>query len=67
MKDVFPENRITRSMGRAVISGVCAGLAKYFEVKALWIRVLAVIALVMAPVITLALYVAAVFLLPRGT
>jgi len=59
------QKRIYRDLDSAVVSGVCAGLAKYFDVDAVWVRAAAVAGLFLAPVVVLAAYVAAVVLLPR--
>lgn len=63
----FPETdkRIYRDTNNGMISGVCAGLAKYLSVDVMWVRVAAVAALVMVSVPALIAYVAATFLLPR--
>lgn len=65
MKTIFEEKRVKRNLDKAVVSGVCAGIAEYFETKALWVRGAAVIGLFMAPVVVLASYFLAVILLPR--
>lgn len=57
--------RVYRDTENAVISGVCAGLAKYLSIDAMWVRGGALLAAVMLPGITLVAYLAAVFLLPR--
>ena len=48
---------------RAKVKGVCAGIAEYFGIGVLPIRILAVIGLFMAPAPTLLGYFVAVFLL----
>ncbi|AXR07732.1 PspC domain-containing protein [Salinimonas sediminis] len=65
MKTVNSDKRIHRIMSQSVISGVCAGLARYLGVDALWVRIAAGIALFMLPGITVIAYIAAVMLLPR--
>lgn len=67
MKDIFEKQRISRDLSKAMISGVCAGVAKYVDIDPLWVRVGAAIALVFAPMLVLPAYVAAVVLLPRGS
>lgn len=62
----IPQRRFTRSRKRAVIAGVCAGLADYFGFNLKATRVLAVIALFMAMPVTLLVYFGAVFLIPSS-
>jgi phage shock protein C len=62
--DTFPRKRFTRSRDRAVIAGVCAGLADYFGFNLKVTRVLAVISLFMAMPVTLIAYFGTVFLVP---
>lgn len=62
----IPRNeRIYRDANGGVIAGVCAGVARYFDVDTIWVRVAAVIAALMMPGISVIAYIAAVFLLPR--
>lgn len=56
--------RFYRSRDRAVIGGVCAGLAEYFGFNLKVTRLLAVIALFMAMPVTLLVYFATVLLVP---
>ncbi|WP_018983715.1 PspC domain-containing protein [Salinimonas chungwhensis] len=65
MKTINSEKRIYRIMHESVISGVCAGLARWLSIDAMWVRVAAVISLFMLPGITVIAYLAAVVLLPR--
>lgn len=65
MKTIYKEKRIRRNVSQSIVSGVCAGIANYLEVDAVWIRGGALLALFMMPVITLFAYIAGVFLLPR--
>ena len=60
----FPQRRLVRSADKAIIAGVCAGLADYFGFKLRITRLLAFIALFMAPPVTLIAYFGAVLLLP---
>lgn len=66
MKTIYEKKRVARDLNRAVISGVCAGVAKYFDIDPIWARAGAAVGLVFAPMLTLPAYVAAVILLPRG-
>ncbi len=55
--------RLYLNRRRAKVKGVCAGIADYFGISALPIRILAVIGLFMAPAPTLLGFFIAVFLL----
>jgi phage shock protein C len=59
------QKRIYRDFDSGVISGVCAGVARYFDIDAVWVRGGAVAALIFMPAITLLAYFAAVIVLPR--
>ncbi|MDT0584220.1 MULTISPECIES: PspC domain-containing protein [Alteromonadaceae] len=63
MKTVINDRRLFRDPSRAIISGVCAGLAKYFDVNPLWVRVAAVASMAMLPFATALAYVLAILLL----
>lgn len=65
MKTIHSDKRVHRIMSQSVISGVCAGLARYLGIDALWVRIAAVVALCMMPALTLVAYLAAVIILPR--
>lgn len=60
----IPQRRFVRSADRAVIAGVCAGLADYFGFALCTTRFFAIIALCMAPPVTLMIYFGAVLLFP---
>ena len=60
----IPRRRFVRRSDKAVIAGVCAGLADYFGFNLKATRVLAVISLFMAMPITLLVYFGTVFLVP---
>lgn len=62
--DSIPRRRFYRNRDRAVIAGVCAGLADYFGFNLKVTRVLAVISLLMAMPVTLVAYFGAVLLVP---
>jgi phage shock protein C len=64
--ETFPRKRFTRNRDRAVVAGVCAGLADYFGFNLKVTRVLAVISLFMAMPVTLIAYFGAVFLVPAA-
>ena len=59
------QKRIYRDLDSGIISGVCAGVARYFDIDAVWVRAAAVAGLFIATPITLVAYIAAVILLPR--
>jgi len=62
----IPRRSFYRNRDRAVIAGVCAGLADYFGFNLKMTRVLAVIALLMAMPVTLIAYFGTVLLVPPG-
>lgn len=59
------QKRIYRDLDAAIISGVCAGVARYMEVDTIWVRAAAAAGLIFMPFIALVAYFAAVILLPR--
>jgi phage shock protein C len=63
----IPRRHFRRNKDRAMIAGVCAGLADYFGFNLKATRVLAVISLFMAMPITLIAYFGTVFLVPSAT
>ena len=60
----IPRRRFCRSRDRAMLAGVCAGLADYFGFNLKMTRVLAVIAFLMAMPVTLEAYFGTVLLVP---
>jgi len=58
--------RLQRPPETAMIGGVCAGIAEYFNVDPTWIRLLAVL-LIFASGFGLVAYVVAWIVIPRGT
>lgn len=62
--DAVRRRRFHRSRDKAVIAGVCAGLADYFGFNLKVTRLLAVLALLMATPITLLIYFGTVLLFP---
>lgn len=58
------EHRFVRSSDRAVLGGVCAGLAEYFGFNLKVTRVLAVIGFLMNPPLATLAYIAVVLLIP---
>ncbi len=64
--DSIPRRKFYRNRDRAVVGGVCAGLADYFGFNLKMTRVLAVVSLCMAMPVTLVAYFGAVFLVPAA-
>jgi phage shock protein C len=62
----IPIRKFYRSRDRAVVGGVCAGLADYFGFNLKMTRALAVISLLMAMPVTLLAYFGTVFLVPAA-
>ena len=62
--DSIRRRRFYRNRDRAMIAGVCAGLADYFGFNLKVTRILAVIAFFMATPVTLLAYFGTVFLVP---
>lgn len=57
-------SRVYRSRKDKVLSGVCGGLAKHFEISSTCLRVGFVVGFLIQPPIILILYVVAVFIMP---
>jgi phage shock protein C len=64
--DAMSGRRFYRNRDRAMVAGVCAGLADYFGFNLRVTRLLAFICLIMAMPITLLIYVSTVFLVPAA-
>ena len=62
-----PEGRLYRDADRAVLGGVCAGLARYLGFNLKVTRLLAVIAFLCAMPFAVVGYLAAVFLIPSSS
>ncbi|MFQ3206517.1 MAG: phage shock protein C [Glaciecola sp.] len=63
MKTVINDKRLFRDANRAIISGVCAGLAKYLDIAPLWVRVAAIVSMIFLTFPTALAYVLAILLL----
>ena len=64
----MPIRRLTRSRSQGVIGGVCAGLAEYFGVDVVLMRLLFVVLSIAGAIIGgVIVYVAAWFIMPEGT
>jgi phage shock protein C len=62
--EAYVDRRFYRSADRAVLGGVCAGMAEYFGFNLRVLRFLAVIAFIFAMPFSVVAYLAAVFLIP---
>lgn len=65
--DSIPRRRFYRNKDRAIVAGVCAGLADYFGFNLKVTRLLAFICLLMAMPMTLLVYFGTVFLVPAAS
>jgi phage shock protein PspC (stress-responsive transcriptional regulator) len=63
MKTVFNNARLFRDASGAMVSGVCAGLAKHLDVNPWLVRVGAIISFAFLPFATALAYVLAILLL----
>ena len=64
--DDIPHRRFYRNADKAMVAGVCAGLADYFGFNLKVTRCLAFLSLLMAMPVTLLVYFATVFLVPSA-
>lgn len=64
--DSIPRRRFYRNREKAILGGVCAGLADYFGFNLKATRILAFIAFLMAMPMTVLVYIGAVLLIPAG-
>ncbi len=62
----IPRRKFFRNRDRAMVAGVCAGLADYFGFNLRMTRILAFISLLMATPVTLCAYFGTVFLVPAA-
>ena len=62
----IPRRRFYRNREKAMLGGVCAGLADYFGFNLRVTRILAFIAFSMAMPMTILVYIGAVFIIPTG-
>lgn len=63
----MPVRRLTRSRNKGTIAGVCAGLADYFGVDVVLVRLLFVVLAIVGAIIGgVIVYVAAWFIMPEG-
>jgi len=64
--DSIARRRFYRNREKAILGGVCAGLADYFGFNLKATRVLAFVAFLMAMPMTVLVYIGAVMLIPAG-
>lgn len=64
MKPYIETNRFFKDKYDRKVSGVCAGIARYFGTKPLYLRIAAVVGLLIFPVPVALAYFLAVILLP---
>lgn len=64
--DSIPSRKFYRNRDRAMVAGVCAGLADYFGFNLKVTRILAVLSLFMATFVTLVAYFGMVLLVPAA-
>ncbi len=50
-------NRLYRVKDQAVICGICAGVADFFCLEVLWVRILTIVMLIISPPFTLITYI----------
>lgn len=58
------QNNLTKDVVHKKLSGVCAGIAKFYQLPRLGVRIAAVVSLFMFPVVTGVAYIVAAILLP---
>lgn len=58
------KKQLTKDVLHKKLSGVCAGIAKYYNLPRLVVRILAILALITFPVATGVAYIVAAMLLP---
>lgn len=63
----IPSRKFYRNRDRAMVAGVCSGLADYFGFNLKVTRILAVVSLIMASLVTLVAYFGVVLLVPAAS
>lgn len=58
------QNNLTKDVVHKKLSGVCAGIAKFYQLPRLGVRIAALASLFMFPVVTGVAYIVAAILLP---
>ncbi|GAA0853894.1 PspC domain-containing protein [Aliiglaciecola litoralis] len=64
MKDYLNPNKLYRDTLNGKVSGVCAGLARHFNVESWMVRAAAIVAFIFMPMVVGIAYLLAVVLLP---
>ena len=64
MKRYVEVNRLYKDSTHSKVSGVCAGLAKYWSVPRLLVRFIAIVCLITLPTVTAIAYITATLLIP---
>ena len=57
--------RIVKDSAQGKISGVCAGVANYYQIPTVFIRIIAVLAGITLPTLTVLAYIVAAIVLPN--
>ncbi len=65
MKTIGENTHFYKDTLRKKVSGVCAGIARYFGFDPLWVRCAAIVAFIFMPVPVALAYLIAVLLLPN--
>ncbi|MDN4504321.1 PspC domain-containing protein [Alteromonadaceae bacterium BrNp21-10] len=66
MKDYYENSKtLYKCQFGKKVSGVCAGLGKYWDINPLFVRIAAIASLLMFPVPTAIAYIMAIILLPN--
>jgi phage shock protein C len=65
MRRYFEINRLYKDSTHRKISGVCAGLAKHWNVPITLIRVAAIVSLIALPTVTAVAYLTATIIIPN--
>jgi len=60
------ESRLSKDSANKKLSGVCAGIARHYDLPRLGVRIAAIAALIMLPVATGVAYIVASVLLPEA-
>ncbi|SET78872.1 PspC domain-containing protein [Thalassotalea agarivorans] len=65
-RDYGLERTLSKDNLNKKLSGVCAGIARYYDLAPLFVRVLAILALLMFPMATGVAYIVAAALMPNS-
>jgi len=63
MRESYQLNRLYKDGRRAMVSGVCAGIARHFDINPNWVRGATAVAFLFSPMPVALAYVLAVLLL----